>query len=69
MDFISKYRSKLGTPEQAAKLVKSGDWVEYGNGTTFAVECDRALAKRRGLMYNQYIAQVCRESRPGAGPE
>ena len=25
------YRSKLATPEQAAKLaVRSGDWVDYG---------------------------------------
>ena len=31
MDFIAEYKSKLGTPEQAAALVKSGDWVEYGN--------------------------------------
>ena len=38
MDFTSEYRAKLGTPEDAANLVKSGDWVEYGNGTTFAVE-------------------------------
>ena len=48
MDFTSEYRAKLGTPEDAAHLVKSGDWVEYGNGTTFAVEGDKALAKRRG---------------------
>ena len=52
MDFISEYRSKLGTPEDAAKLVKSGDWVEYGNGTTFAVECDKALAKRRDELFD-----------------
>lgn len=52
MDFISEYKSKLGTPEDAAKLVKSGDWVEYGNGTTFAVECDKALAKRRDELFD-----------------
>lgn len=45
MDFVAEYKSKLGTPEQAAALVKSGDWVEYGNGTTFAELCDAALAK------------------------
>ena len=47
MDFNAEYKSRLGTPEQAAALVKSGDWVEYGNGTTFAELCDAALAKRR----------------------
>lgn len=52
MDFISEYKAKLGTPEDAAKLVKSGDWVEYGNGTTFAVECDKALAKRRDELFD-----------------
>ena len=52
MDFTSEYRAKLGTPEDAAKLVKSGDWVEYGNGTTFAVECDKALAKRRDELFD-----------------
>ena len=30
MDFKAEYMSKLGTPEQAAQLVKSGDWVEFG---------------------------------------
>ena len=52
MDFTSEYRAKLGTPEDAANLVKSGDWVEYGNGTTFAVECDKALAKRRDELFD-----------------
>ena len=47
MDFNAEYKSKLGTPEQAAALVKSGDWVEYGSGTVFADLCDAALAARR----------------------
>ena len=47
MDYISEYKSKLCTPEQAAALVKSGDWVEYGAGVAFPKLCDAALAKRR----------------------
>ena len=47
MDFMAEYRSKLATSEEAAALVKSGDWVEFGNGTTFASLCDAALAARR----------------------
>lgn len=59
MDFIAEYKSKLGTPEQAAALVKSGDWVEYGNGTTFASLCDAALAKRRDELFDVNIrAQI-----------
>ena len=55
MDFKAEYMSKLGTPEQAAQLVKSGDWVEYGNGTTFASLCDEALAKRRDELFDVNI--------------
>ena len=29
MDFQALYRSKLTTAAEAAKLVKSGDWVDY----------------------------------------
>ena len=55
MDFIAEYNSKLGTPEEAAALVKSGDWVEYGNGTTFASLCDAALARRRDELFDVNI--------------
>ena len=46
MDFKASYQQKLATPEQAAALVKSGDWVDYGwtTGTPGAV--DAAIAKR-----------------------
>jgi len=47
MDCISEYKSKLRTPEEAVKAVKSGDWVEYPSGTNFPILCDAALAKRR----------------------
>ena len=52
MDYIDEYKSKLGTPEQAAALVKSGDWVEYSNGTNFASLCDAALAGRRDELFD-----------------
>ena len=55
MDFMTEYKSKLGTPEQAAALVKNGDWVEYGNGTTFAALCDEALAARRDELHDVKI--------------
>ena len=47
MDYMSEYKSKLRTPDQAAALVKSGDWVEYGTGVAFPRLCDEALARRR----------------------
>ena len=41
------YKQKLMTPEEAVKVVKSGDWVDYGMGTTQPVLLDQALAARR----------------------
>ena len=46
MDYRATYQSKLTTPEQAVKLVKSGDWVDYGFCTSHPVELDKALAAR-----------------------
>ena len=48
MDYQAMYRQKLATPEQAAAVVKSGDWVDYGWTTGTPVAVDRALAARLG---------------------
>ena len=42
------YKSKLVTPEAAAKAVRSGDWVDYGFGGGFPELMDKALAGRKG---------------------
>lgn len=46
MSFQEEYKQKLVTADEAVKVVKSGDWVDYGwcNGTPDAL--DKALAKR-----------------------
>ena len=46
MSFQDEYKQKLVTADEAVKVVKSGDWVDYGwcNGTPDAL--DKALAKR-----------------------
>ena len=46
MDYSNAYQSKLTTPEEAVKLVKSGDWVDYGFCTSHPILLDRALAGR-----------------------
>ena len=46
MDFKASYQQKRATPEQAAALVKSGDWVDYGWTTGTPVAVDAAIAKR-----------------------
>ena len=46
MEFKKMYEEKLVTAEQAAAVVKSGDWVDYGWTTGTPVAVDHALAKR-----------------------
>ena len=47
MTVLEEYRSKLRTPEQAVRAVKSGDWVDYTTSLGFPILLDAALAKRR----------------------
>lgn len=47
MNFVEEYKRKLKTPEEAVKLVKDGDWVDYSVGIGFPVLLDAALAKRK----------------------
>ncbi len=47
MNWSSEYKSKLVSADEAVKVVKSGDWIEYGFGLTSANELDLALSKRK----------------------
>ena len=47
MDYQAIYQSKLTTPEEAVKTVRSGDWVDYTWGPIHPVALDRALAARK----------------------
>lgn len=46
MGFTEEYKQKLVSADEAVKVIKSGDWVDYGwcNGTPDVL--DKALAKR-----------------------
>lgn len=46
-DVQAVYQSKLCTPEEAVRLVKDGDWVDYSQGLSFPAALDAALAARR----------------------
>ena len=48
MSVQDEYRQKLTTAENAVKIVKSGDWVDYGWSTGTPNVLDKALAKRAG---------------------
>ena len=47
MDFTKEYQQKLTTPEEAVKVVKSGDWVDYSVSLGVPELLDAALAKRK----------------------
>lgn len=47
MSFLHEYQQKLVRPEDAVKVVKSGDWIDYGMGTGQPVSLDSALARRK----------------------
>jgi len=46
MDYVTEYRNKLRTPDEAVKIVKSGDWIDYATNLAFPELLDAALAKR-----------------------
>ena len=46
MDYTELYAQKKMTADQAAALVKSGDWVDYGWAVNTPVAVDAAIAKR-----------------------
>lgn len=54
-DFVSEYKAKLTTPDEAVKVIKSGDWVDYTSCVGKPVLLDRALAKRRDELYDVKI--------------
>ncbi|EHM39154.1 hypothetical protein [Anaeroglobus geminatus] len=41
------YKQKLTTPEEAVKLVKDHDWVDYGMASSQPIVLDKALAARK----------------------
>ena len=55
MNYQSEYKSKLKTADEAVRIVKSGDWVDYVSGEAFPAELDAALAKRRDELWDVKI--------------
>lgn len=52
---MTDYTHKFVTPEEAAKAVRSGDWVDYGFGAGFPDLMDSALAARKDELTNVKI--------------
>lgn len=49
---LAEYRNKRVTADQAAALVKSGDYVEFGYCLSKAIAMDMALARRKDELFN-----------------
>jgi len=56
--YADEYRSKLRTPDEAVKVVKSDDWVYYSHFAMMPRALDEALAKRVGEVSNVNIRCV-----------
>ena len=52
MNFIDEYNQKKVSADEAVKVIKSGDWVEYGFCVTTVDALDKALAKRTDELTN-----------------
>ncbi|HHY12820.1 MAG TPA: butyryl-CoA:acetate CoA-transferase [Firmicutes bacterium] len=48
MGYANEYRQKLRTPDDAVRLIKNGDWVDYGMNSNIPELLDAALSKRAG---------------------
>lgn len=46
MSFLEEYKQKLVSADEAVKIVKSGDWVDYGWCTGTPDALDKSLARR-----------------------
>lgn len=49
------YKAKLRTPEEAVRIVKCGDWIDYTTNLGFPYLLDEALARRRDELYDVKI--------------
>ncbi len=47
MTYEEMYQAKLKTADEAVKVVKDGDWIDYGSFGGPTVALDRALARRK----------------------
>ena len=60
MDYMKEYERKLVPVEEAVKVVKSGDWVNYGEFMMNSAYLDAALAKRKDELFDvKVIATTC----------
>lgn len=73
MDYQKLYQEKLTTPEEAVKVVKSGDWVDYTWCGNHPIALDKALAARKDELYDvkvrggvtMWMPEICKADDAG----
>ena len=58
MDYMEMYRQKLTTADEAVKVIKSGDWVDYGFCAIHPRVLDEALARRAPELEDVLVPDV-----------
>ncbi len=59
LDYCREYENKRVSPEQAVRVVKSGDWVAYSHFAMFPRSLDRALAQRKEALTDVKVRASC----------
>ena len=73
MDHSALYQQKLTTAAEAVKVVKSGDWVDYGWCTNHPIALDKALAARQNELHDvnvrggvtMWMPEICKAEDAG----
>ena len=73
MDYSAMYQQKLTTAAEAVKVVKSGDWVDYGWCTNHPIALDKALAARQNELHDvnvrggvtMWMPEICKAEDAG----
>ncbi|MCH4166389.1 MAG: butyryl-CoA:acetate CoA-transferase [Megasphaera sp.] len=55
MTYQQEYQQKLRTADEAVRLVKDGDWVDYSQSCSFPELLDAALGRRAGALHDVNI--------------
>jgi len=59
MKYLDEYKKKMITATQAVKIVKSGDWIHYGNFVMAPTSFDKHLSEIRDELIDVKISAVC----------
>lgn len=57
-DFMPQYREKLRSPDEAVKVIKDGDWVDYTSSLGKPTLLDEALARRKEELFDVKVRGI-----------